>query len=108
VRSHEVAELAGISFRQLDHWIRQGWIRTETASGGSGSQRSFSQLEAKVAITAGELLELGLKAAEACEYARLMVEAGTHAVEAHGWIIARDHPDVVEGAGAGPELDEHS
>ncbi|MCC7076171.1 MAG: MerR family transcriptional regulator [Acidimicrobiia bacterium] len=39
----EAAKLAGISYRQLDHWARKGLVLPSVASAsGSGSQRRYS------------------------------------------------------------------
>lgn len=39
----QTAELVGISYRQLDHWARQGLVRPSVAqAAGSGSRRRYS------------------------------------------------------------------
>lgn len=39
----EAAEAAGISYRMLDYWLRQGAVRpTAEAQPGSGNHRSFT------------------------------------------------------------------
>lgn len=39
----EVGELAGVTYRQLDHWVRQGWIvPSVNAAIGRGARRLFS------------------------------------------------------------------
>ncbi len=39
----QTAELVGISYRQLDHWARQGLVRPSVAqASGSGSRRRYS------------------------------------------------------------------
>jgi transposase len=44
--SREAAEAAGISYRQLDYWLRQGAVRPKTpAQPGSGYHRSFTSEE---------------------------------------------------------------
>ena len=37
----EVCRAAGITYRQLDYWIRQGWISPTVRATGSGSRRRF-------------------------------------------------------------------
>jgi len=44
--SHQVAKAVGISYRQLDHWVRVGTIRLEHGCcPGSGQRRRWSQAE---------------------------------------------------------------
>lgn len=94
MRSVEVAERAGISYRQLDHYLRKGWV-TSRHDGGSGNNRDFTQSEADVIIRAGSLIAIGLAPEQAIEYARLMVEEGSDAIEVGDWIIARADSDAV-------------
>ena len=51
----QTAELVGISYRQLDHWARQGLVRPSVAqAAGSGSRRRYSYndlVELKIAKT---------------------------------------------------------
>lgn len=42
VRAHE---LAGISYRQLDHWARQGWVKPSLDAGQGRSGRRIYSLE---------------------------------------------------------------
>lgn len=47
------AELAGITFRQLDYWTRQEIIPRQT--GGSGTRRVWSSAEVVLMMLAGEV-----------------------------------------------------
>ena len=51
----QTAELVGISYRQLDHWARQGLVKPSVAqAAGSGSRRRYSYndlIELKIAKT---------------------------------------------------------
>lgn len=51
----QTAELVGISYRQLDHWARQGLVKPSVAqAAGSGSRRRYSYndlVELKIAKT---------------------------------------------------------
>src|SRR5262245_55114017 len=40
--SHEAAKEAGITYRQLDYWVRQGYVVSAREARGSGSQRKWS------------------------------------------------------------------
>ncbi len=60
--SYRTAEIAGITYRQLDYWARQGIVRPSlTAATGSGSRRQYSYsdlLELRVIKT---LLDAGMR-----------------------------------------------
>lgn len=64
--SREVAELADITYRQLDYWTRTGIIEPDVALGhGSGSRRRWSpEAVAAIAVLA-RLRSLGVDLAEA-------------------------------------------
>ena len=39
--SHEIAERAGITYRQLDYWCRAGLLDPTVAAAGSGTRRGW-------------------------------------------------------------------
>lgn len=41
ISSQELAVAAGVSYRQLDYWVRQGLITPTVDSHGSGSRRAW-------------------------------------------------------------------
>lgn len=43
IGSWEAAELAGITYRELDHWCRLGAIAPEIEAGGSGRPRGWTR-----------------------------------------------------------------
>lgn len=43
VSSHMAAELAGVTYRQVDHWCRSGYIAPAVVARRSGSRRRFSE-----------------------------------------------------------------
>ena len=43
--SDEARKLAGISYRQLDYWVRQGAVKPEQASIGRGTARRWSAIQ---------------------------------------------------------------
>lgn len=57
--SAEVCDYAGISFRQLDYWIRVGAITPNRQANGSGTQRRFTRSQARAIRLAATLRTLG-------------------------------------------------
>ena len=43
--SDEARKLAGISYRQLDYWVREGVVKPEQASIGRGTARRWSAIQ---------------------------------------------------------------
>lgn len=76
-----LADHAGITYRQLDHWVRQGWLRPAHVVGhpsrGTGHRRVFMGLEIVKAEHMGRLVNLGARPAVAAEVAWQLAEAGT-------------------------------
>jgi hypothetical protein len=71
VNSEQVALAAGISYRQLDHWVRRGWVRTVgDPHGGSGTSREFTDGEAGTAAVMARLVRAGFLVERAAELAR--------------------------------------
>jgi len=77
VRALSAAEQAGITYRQLDHWTRQGWIKAEPRIArrldwppGSGHPRSYPQVEVEIAGRMGRLVKAGVTARVAAQVAR--------------------------------------
>lgn len=58
--SHEVAEHAGITFRQLDYWTRRGYVTAEQPGRGSGTQRRFTPEQADRVALLAALVHAGL------------------------------------------------
>lgn len=58
-----------LTYRQLDHWCRMGWVNGRTVAGvGSGYQRSFAADEASFVIDMAKLVAAGLRPAQASRY----------------------------------------
>ncbi|HET6875481.1 MAG TPA: MerR family transcriptional regulator [Acidimicrobiales bacterium] len=62
VTSPELCQLAGISYRQLDYWTRQGVLSASRPARGSGSFRGWTVDEAALARVCGQLSRLGATA----------------------------------------------
>lgn len=41
----QVAEIAGVTFRMIDYWVRNGHITIRAQARGSGSRRRWTQAE---------------------------------------------------------------
>lgn len=66
------AKVAGISYRQLDHWIRKGYIRG--GNPGSGNQREIAEDEMGVLRHMSTLVHCGFVPERAARMAREIVE----------------------------------
>lgn len=58
--SQEVAAEAGVSYRQLDYWVRAGWLRPQGSGRGSGTSRKWPEAEREMAIAMGALVRYGV------------------------------------------------
>lgn len=67
---HNTKRELGISYRQLDHWIRLGLLKPLHLGGGSGNAREWTRAELNVARTMGRLVAAGLKPEPASRVAR--------------------------------------
>lgn len=64
--SPDVCRRAHISYRQLDHWIRSGYVECVTKNTpGSGTRRTFTEAEAIRVRLMSELIGAGLAPAMA-------------------------------------------
>lgn len=121
MRAHEVANRAGITYRQLDFWVRSGLVHPHTAftgsasaisdaelaalpeqwrtpaAPGSGTIRQFTDQEAAVIAQMAALVRAGLEHRPAVAMARQLVEhPGLPVLLAPGWLVVRSvcsHPD---------------
>jgi hypothetical protein len=78
----------GITYRHLDHWSRQGYLRPGRREAGarqsSGSFRAWTSGELKIAALTGRLVHAGLTPAAAANAAR--AEGGRCEVAPGIWI----------------------
>lgn len=73
VKSAELLKIAQITFRQLDHWTRKGYLRT-LGPEGSGTHRLWTEDEKLVAVAMSRLISVGFAVEEAAILARRHVE----------------------------------
>lgn len=82
---------SGASYRQLDHWVRSGYLNPERRPGkdedverGSGYERLWSVRDLRVATIMVRLTKIGLLAHVAADWAAAAVDHGVHTVDAEG------------------------
>ncbi|MFC6081031.1 hypothetical protein [Sphaerisporangium aureirubrum] len=79
----------GPTYRQVDHWIRQGWLQPHTR-GGSGHPRVWPLTEARIRDLMGRLVTAGLTPAAAADAARLHITLGGPVRLAGGLVLHID------------------
>lgn len=88
----DVADEAEISYRQLDHWVRRGYLRPrprhmpEDAS-GSGYPISFDDAELAIAVSMGALVRAGLKPDVAARLARALEADRVQLLDEHHYLV---------------------
>lgn len=82
--SHDVAQAAGISYRQLDHWCRRGYLHPDHP-GSYGVARHWTVDEVAVLVDMAQLVRLGFTARAA---ARLARDGGERAAVAAALVAA--------------------
>jgi len=68
--SHVTGQLAGISYRRLDWWVRKGYLRLEDPTPGEGNWRSWPAGELEIAQRMRRLIAAGLPLEVASRFAR--------------------------------------
>jgi hypothetical protein len=71
----EAQERSGATYRQLDYWIRQGYLRG-IGMEGSGTIRDYPDAEVEIAAIIVRLLAAGLVLPVAAAVARTVIETG--------------------------------
>jgi hypothetical protein len=75
-----VMERTGMTYRQLDHWVRQDYLRPVDANAGSGVARAWSESELQVASLMRRLVAVGFLPMAAAEHARALQALGPPAL----------------------------
>jgi DNA-binding transcriptional MerR regulator len=86
----------GLTYRRLDHWARQGWLKPNH-DGGTGNWRAWPQTELQIADLMRRLVEAGLTAGVAAIAARAHHNGRPLVRLAAGVVLAID-TDLLEGA----------
>ena len=68
--SREVAELTGVTYRQLQYWTSLGHVRATTASLGSGYPHTYSLQELMAVHCMRSLIDFGFRVDLAARIAR--------------------------------------
>jgi len=76
ITSHDLARLAGITYRQLDYWTRTGLIHSPNTGANSGTLRIYPRTEIATACLLAQLLHAGLTRRIAHDIARTLLEHG--------------------------------
>lgn len=75
--TQQLARDLGVSFRQLDYWIRKGYLGPRLAvNPGQGQYRTFSPVERRLAVLIAEGLRAGFTLKAAAHRAALSINKG--------------------------------
>lgn len=77
VKATDAQRAARITYRQLDHWTTNGYIRTKTANPGSGNGRVYTEREVRVLTLMAGLVHAGVEPSVASRVARQIVAKGS-------------------------------
>jgi len=80
MRSELLVEACGCSYRQIDYWVRTGYLRPERGRSGSGHWRRWPESEARIAIVMSRLIRCGFAVPDAARIARAFIEQRTRSV----------------------------
>lgn len=87
LRLPDICERAGITYRQADYWVHQGFLSCASDTTGTGVPRNFSYEDLRVAIVLGRLSRWGV--ATLHNKAPLIGEAlDRHSGQ--GWLVLRE------------------
>lgn len=78
ITSIDVARRAGITYRQVDYWVRTGLLRPDNPHGGQGCPREWPIREVRIAEAMGQLVDAGIPLPRAAEIARASAGAKHH------------------------------
>lgn len=82
-RTPEACRLAGVTYRQADHWARCGTLVPAVEAKGSGTQRRYTGRQVRTMWALGRLALLGLPASLLREAAATLCDAPAWT----GWLI---------------------
>jgi len=85
----------GASYRQLDHWVRCGYLQPWLTGPGSGYPRMWSVEELRVARLMSVLVDAGITPAKAAEAARQCVASAETGWAGPKRIVLSVNPRIV-------------
>lgn len=75
--SAELISVTGLTYRQVDHWTRQGLLRPNPGSGvGSGNPRTYPDLEVEKAQAMAALRDAGFDLVHIAEHIDHLIQHG--------------------------------
>ena len=77
----DVVKQTGATYRQLDYWTKQGWLKPDEPNPGKGQLRSWPNDEVRIARIMVCLVQAGLLPHVAASTARSVVWTGFHDYE---------------------------
>src|SRR4249920_1373223 len=84
--SVSLAESCGITYRQMDHSIRQGYVLEAVPAPGSGHERTINGHEAAVCARMAGLIRAGFRVDAAARIARETVSSGQRVADLGGGV----------------------
>lgn len=98
----EVCRVTGASYRQLDYWSRTDVLRAAREARGSGTQRRYTPLQARVARVLLVLARLGAQHAVLREVAATLCDDGPEweapaVITARGVVLPARHGTRLDG-----------
>lgn len=86
VTSAQMVE-TGATYRQVDYWSKQGYLRPEELKTGSGKHRRWPRQELDILRVMVQLNQIGLDPGRAAKYARDAIESGDKRIDLGGGIV---------------------
>lgn len=68
--SLELAQRAGVTYKQVDHWTKRRFLKPEPNPGGTGHKRAFKPSEVRVTQIMATLVNAGIRPHVAAKAAR--------------------------------------
>lgn len=69
----EVARKLNVTFRQLDYWVRQGWVSPETEGSSNRSIRYWSKADIEKVTLMARMVHAGIDSAKAAKVATVLM-----------------------------------
>lgn len=89
------AERAGITYRQLDYWLRTGVCRSAVEANGSGSRRRLTDRDVAVVQMVARLRELGVPLDTCRDVAATLIDRPE---SWSGHVLVTEQGEVIDGA----------